>query len=95
MGGQACRRAGQTIKGSKMGAYRKLWVINMLDKLGVAVDDGVNALIEATVKALNDTAEKAASEIENKADSLKNEATAADTPNIIPDGTPVKAEISE
>ncbi|MDP4153529.1 MAG: phage holin, LLH family [Bacillota bacterium] len=52
--------AEQTIQGTKMGATRKLWVINMLNKLGIAVDDGVNALIEASVKALNDAVDEAA-----------------------------------
>ncbi len=47
--------AEQTITGSKMGSERKAWVISMLEKLGIVVDDTVDALIEAAVLALKST----------------------------------------
>jgi len=47
--------AEQTIKGSKMGPTKKAWVISMLEKLGIVVDDTVDALIESAVLALNST----------------------------------------
>lgn len=45
--------AEQTITGSKMGAAKKAWVITALEKLGVVVDDTVDALIESAVHAMN------------------------------------------
>ena len=47
--------AEQTITGSGMGAEKKAWVISMLDKLDIVVDDTVDALIESAVLALNST----------------------------------------
>lgn len=45
--------AEQTITGSKMGSAKKAWVIEALGKLGIIVDDTVDALIESAVYAIN------------------------------------------
>lgn len=45
--------AEQTIQGSGMGAAKKAWVISMLEKLEITVDEKVDALIESAVLALN------------------------------------------
>ena len=47
--------AEQKIQGSKMGADKKKWVVDMLEKLGIVVDDSVDALIESAVLVLNNT----------------------------------------
>lgn len=47
--------AEQTITGSKMGSTKKAWVISMLEKLDIVVDDTVDALIESAVLAINST----------------------------------------
>ena len=51
---KAVTAAEQKIKGSELGEERKEWVINLLESLGIIVDDAVDALIEAAVKAMND-----------------------------------------
>ena len=52
---KAVDAAEQKIKGSGMGEERKEWVINLLNSIGIIADDAVDALIEAAVKAMNDT----------------------------------------
>lgn len=52
----AVAAAEQTIQGSGMGAQKKTFVVNLLHELGVTADSTVDALIEAAVKKLNDTA---------------------------------------
>ena len=54
---KAVYAAEQKIKGSELGEERKEWVINLLESLGIIVDDAVDALIEAAVKAMNSTNE--------------------------------------
>lgn len=57
----AVAAAEQKIKGSKLGAERKKFVIEMLESLEIIVDDAVDNMIEAAVFALNasvDTGEK-------------------------------------
>jgi hypothetical protein len=57
---KAVQAAEQTIRGSGMGAERKAWVVALLGKTGVIVDDMVDAMIEAAVKAMNDAVTKLA-----------------------------------
>ncbi|SMC92103.1 phage holin, LLH family [Papillibacter cinnamivorans] len=52
----AVAAAEQTIQGSGLGAQKKAFVVNLLHELGISVDSTVDALIEAAVKKLNDTA---------------------------------------
>ena len=52
---KAVGAAEQVIKGSNMGEEKKDWVIQLLESIGIIVDDAVIALIEAAVKAMNDT----------------------------------------
>lgn len=59
----AVHAAEQVIRGSKMGAERKEWVVNLLDGAGVIVDEMVDAMIEAAVKAMNDALDKASDAI--------------------------------
>jgi uncharacterized protein (UPF0333 family) len=49
----AVKAAEQTITGTGKGAEKKAWVVNFLTELGYDVDDGVDAVIEATVKDMN------------------------------------------
>lgn len=52
--------AEQKIQGSKMGDEKKKWVVDMLKKLGIVVDDSVDALIESAVLVLNNAIDSAA-----------------------------------
>lgn len=55
--------AEQKIQGSKMGAEKKKWVVDMLKKLGIVVDDSVDALIESAVLVLNNAIDSASKTI--------------------------------
>lgn len=55
--------AEQKIQGSKMGDEKKKWVVDMLKKLGIVVDDSVDALIESAVLVLNNAIDSAAKTI--------------------------------
>ena len=55
--------AEQKIQGSKMGAEKKKWVVDMLKKLGIVVDDSVDALIESAVLVLNNAIDSTAKTI--------------------------------
>jgi len=56
----AVAAAEQTITGSGMGAEKKAWVIALLEKMEIIVDDTVDALIEAAVNALAATVDTVA-----------------------------------
>ena len=55
----AVMAAEQKIRGSKMGQEKKAWVVSLLEKVGFAADETVDALIEAAVKYMNDAAAQA------------------------------------
>lgn len=59
----AVAAAEQTIQGSGLGEKKKAYVIALLEKLEIIVDDAVNALIEAAVKKMNDAVDNAAETI--------------------------------
>ncbi len=57
----AVAAAEQTIHGSGLGEKKKAFVIALLEKLHITVDDTVDALIEAAVKKMNEAVDAAAS----------------------------------
>jgi len=57
---KAVSAAEQTIKGSGLGDEKKIFVISLLHKVGIVIDDTTDAMIEAAVKTLNDAASAAA-----------------------------------
>ncbi len=65
----AVAAAEQTIQGSGLGEKKKAFVVALLDKLHIAADDTVDALIEAAVKKMNEAVDSAAKAIsETKTD---------------------------
>lgn len=73
--------AEQKIQGSKMGDEKKKWVVDMLKKLGIVVDDSVDALIESAVFVLNNAIDSASKIV---TDGLKT-APANNTSNVLAD----------
>ncbi|GEM_PF-2037703 len=64
---KAVAAAEQTIQGSGLGEKKKAFVIGLLSELNIVVDNTVDAMIEAAVKVLNDTIDRAAAKAEEKA----------------------------
>ena len=51
----AVNAAEQKIQGSGMGIKKKEWAVKLLEQVGIVVDDTVDAMIEAAVKAMNES----------------------------------------
>jgi len=58
---KAVLAAEQTIQGSGLGEKKKAFVISLLEKLEIVVDDSVDALIEAAVKKMKEAVDTTAS----------------------------------